>query len=132
MRGQYVQTRDCRRTDHLIDVLGVDDDVVDAMAELASDNAEAAGGVALGVHVHDKPAQAELRKVGRHVDGGRGLPDSALLVNDCVDSWQFAGWDAGRLLPGLYGRVARTHVGRRGLAVHNYLRTKGISPTAMS
>src|SRR5438067_13421784 len=24
MRGQYVQTRDCRRTDHLIDVLGVE------------------------------------------------------------------------------------------------------------
>src|SRR5437764_6677893 len=113
MRGQYVQTRDCRRTDHLIDVLGVDDDVVDAMAELASDNAEAAGGVALGVHVHDKPAQAELRKVGRHVDGGRSLPDSALLVDDCVDSWQFAGWGAGRLRPGLYAGRSQADVCHR-------------------
>src|SRR5438045_9242508 len=116
MRRQYVQTRDRRRTDHLIDVLGVDDDVVDAMAELASDNAEATGGVALGVHVHDKPAQAELRKVGRHVDGGRSLPDPAPLVDGGVDAWQFAGWDAGRLLPGLYGGLSQTHVCHRSRA----------------
>src|SRR5436309_23179 len=80
------------------------------MAELASDDAETAGGVALRVHIHDEPAQAELRKVGRHVDGGGSLPDSALLVDDCVDSWQFAGWNAGRLLPGLYGGPSQTHV----------------------
>src|SRR5437899_12467884 len=100
MGGQNVETRDARRTDHLVDVLSVDDDVVDAMAELASDDAQTAGGIALGVHIHDEPAQAELRKVGRHVDGGGSLPDSALLVDDCVDSWQFAGWNAGRFLSG--------------------------------
>src|SRR5438105_10577065 len=96
MRWEDVEARHRGRTDHLVDVIGIDDDVVDTTAELAADNAEPAGGVALRVHVDDQPAQAELRKVGGHVDGGRGLADSALLVDDCVDSWQFAGWNVGR------------------------------------
>src|SRR5438477_13083799 len=79
--------------------MGIHDDVVDTTVELATDDAEPAGRVALRVHVDDQPAQAELRKVGSHVDGGRGLADSALSVDDCVDSWQFAGWNAGRRCP---------------------------------
>src|SRR5256886_15323954 len=109
MRGEDVETGDRGRANHVVDVLSVDDDVVDAMAELASDDAQTAGGIALGVHIHDEPAQAELRKVGRHVDGGGSLPDSALLVDDCGDSWQFPRWDAGRVLSGLFGWPCQTH-----------------------
>src|SRR2546430_17501049 len=103
MRGEDVETGDRGRANHVVDVLGVDDDVVDAMAELASDDAQTAGGIALGVHIHDEPAQAELRKVGRHVDGGGSLSDSAPLVDDCGDLLHSAGWDAGRRLARLYG-----------------------------
>src|SRR4029077_14120004 len=92
VRGKDVEAGDRGGPDDLVDVVGVDDDVVDTTAELAAGDAESAGGVALRVHVDDQPAQAELRKVGSHVDGGRRLTDSALLVDDCVDSWQFAGW----------------------------------------
>src|ERR1700694_1839112 len=92
MGWKDVEAGDRGRPDHLVDVVGIDDDVVDTAAELAAHDAEATGGVALWVHVDDQPAQAEFRKVGGHVDGGGGLSDSALLVDDCVDSWQFAGW----------------------------------------
>src|SRR5207253_4987617 len=68
-------------------------------SDLATDDAQPAGGVALRVHVDDQHAEAELRQVGGHVDSGRGLADSALLIDDCVDSWQFAGWNAGRCCP---------------------------------
>src|SRR2546430_17439039 len=103
MRGEDVETGDRGRANHVVDVLSVDDDVVDAMAELASDDAQTAGGIALGVHIHDEPAQAELRKVGRHVDGGGRLPDSALLGGDCVDSLPFSGSEAGPVPAGLIG-----------------------------
>src|SRR5216684_5558947 len=113
MGGKDVEAGDRRRAHHLIDVVGVDDDVVDTMAELASHDAEPTGRVALGIHVDDEPAQAELRKVGRHVDGGCGLSHAALLVDDCVDSWQFCWPGRGRILPGLYGHNSRTHVCQR-------------------
>src|SRR3982074_1949374 len=108
MRGKDVEAGDRGRPYDVIDVMRVDDDVIDAMAELASDDPEPPGGVALGIHVNDEPAQAELRKVGRHVDGRCGLAHAALLVDDCVDSWQFC-WqgrwtDPARDYPGLTRR----------------------------
>src|SRR5438105_10310181 len=109
MRWEDVEARHRGRTDHLVDVIGIDDDVVDTTAELAADDTEPAGGIALRVHVDDQPAEAELRKVGGHVDGGRGLADSALLVDDCVDSWQFAGCNGGRRCPDYtVARIKRT------------------------
>src|SRR5260370_17678495 len=92
MRRQAVESGDRRGHDDLVDVVGVDDDVVDTTAELAAHDAEAARRVALGIHVDDQPAQAEPRKVGSHVDGGRGLADSTLFIDDCVNAWHFSGW----------------------------------------
>src|SRR2546429_2654135 len=105
MGGEDVKAGDRSRSHHLIDVVGVDDDVIDTTAELASHDAEAAAGVPLGIHVDDEPAQAELRKVGRHVDGGGGLAHAALLVDDCIDSWQFCCWDDGRSCPDYTGVI---------------------------
>ena len=45
-------------------------------------DAEGGAGIALRVEIDDEDLQAGLRHGGRHVDGGRRLADSALLVRD--------------------------------------------------
>src|SRR6202011_1744588 len=51
VRGQDVETGDGGWPDHLVDVVGIDDDVVDATAQLASGDPEPAGRIALRVHI---------------------------------------------------------------------------------
>ena len=58
--------------------------------------AEAGGGVRLGVEIDEQAALAGLGEAGCEVDGGRRLPDSALLVRDCVDTCRHAPRLAGR------------------------------------
>jgi hypothetical protein len=51
---------------------------------------EAAGRVALGVHVNEEDAAPEGGEAGTEVDRGGGLADSAFLVNDCYYAAQLA------------------------------------------
>jgi hypothetical protein len=64
--------------------------VVDGPGEGRLVEAEAAGGVALGVHVHEEHAAAEGGEASAEVHGGGGLADAAFLVDDCDDAAHFA------------------------------------------
>ena len=56
-------------------------DVVDAV-RLGLFQPEGGGGVALRVAVHQQDAPPAIAEAGAEIDGGRGLPDAALLVCD--------------------------------------------------
>ena len=66
-------------------------------------HAEPGGRVRLRVEIDEQHALARLGEAGADVDGGRRLPDAALLVRDCVDPGGHArrlAAAAGRLRPG--------------------------------
>ena len=66
------------------------DDVVEAGAVGVFGDAEAGGGVALGVGVDDQDAEVIGGQGGGQIDGGGGFSDAALLVGDGKDSAQAA------------------------------------------
>jgi hypothetical protein len=62
-----------------------EEDVVDAEAGFVSGEAEASGGVGLGVAVDEEGGEAFEGDGGGQVDGGGGFADSPFLVNDGDD-----------------------------------------------
>ena len=65
-----------------------EEDVVEAGLVGILGDAEAAGGVALGVGIDDEDANVIGGERSGEIDGGRGFPDAAFLVGDCEDSAQ--------------------------------------------
>ena len=65
-----------------------DEQVIDGEPVVVASEAQAAGGVGLGVAVDEEGWEAFLGEGGGEIDGGGGLSDAALLVYDGDD---FAG-----------------------------------------
>ncbi len=59
-----------------------DEDRVEIGIELGFFDAEAGGGVTLGVCVHDEGALPGLGEDGRHVHSGRGFSDTPFLIDN--------------------------------------------------
>ena len=66
--------------------------VVDGAPLPADVESQPAGGVALRVEVDENDLAAHLGHRGGEVDGGGGLPDAALLVDDSHDPRFYSGY----------------------------------------
>ena len=75
--------------DGFLDLCPVDQDVIAGEGDLTLIDAEATGGVALGVQVAEEDLFAQLAQAPGQVDGGGGLTDAALLVCDRDDFTQW-------------------------------------------
>src|SRR5688500_18559321 len=64
---------------------GPDENVVDGFLELLAVEADTAGRIALWITVHQECSFLCDREASGEVDGGRGLPHTALLICDCDD-----------------------------------------------
>ncbi len=79
---QQVNVFDAGLVDGVADVhLAVHQDVVDREVQFVRVDAEAGGERTLGIEVDQQDAAAVFGKRRGQVDGGRGLPDAALLVD---------------------------------------------------
>ena len=65
-----------------------EEDVVEAGLVGIFGDAEAGGGVALGVGIDHQDAEVVGGQRSGEIDGGGGFPDAAFLVGDCEDSAQ--------------------------------------------
>jgi hypothetical protein len=66
------------------------ENLIEAGAFRILGNAQAGGGIALGVGVYEQNSEVISRQRGRQVNGGRGLTDPALLIGDGEYSAQTA------------------------------------------
>ena len=82
------------------------EEVVDGGAVVVAAEAQASGGVGLGVAVDEQGREAFEGERGGEVDGGGGFADAALLVDDGDD---FGGWSDRGNRPGLSYRVNGDH-----------------------
>jgi hypothetical protein len=67
-----------------------EEDVIEAGMGRVFGDAEASGGVALGVGVDDQDAEVVGREGSGQIDGGSGLSNSAFLISDGENSAQAA------------------------------------------
>ena len=86
--GDDVETFEIGGADGVLEVGVAQKDVVEAGFVGIFGDAEAAGGVALGVGIDDQDPDVIGGQGGGEIDGGRGLPDSAFLVGNCEYSAQ--------------------------------------------
>ena len=86
--GDDVEAFEAGRADGVLEVGVAEQDVVEAGLVRVFGDAEAAGGVALGVGIDHQDAYVIGRERSGEIDGGRGFPDAAFLVGDSEDSAQ--------------------------------------------
>ena len=73
-----------------------DQDVIGRAVAAAAIDAEAGGGVALGIEIDDQHALADRGECGAEIDRGGGLADAALLIGERQDA-RMAGGGVGAL-----------------------------------
>ena len=66
-------------------------ELVRAGRAIVAGDAQTGRGIALGIKVYQQNLLADGGQGGGEIDGGRGLPDAALLVSDREDLWRCTG-----------------------------------------
>ena len=81
-RGRNVQSGHCGGEHGGTQAGLADQNVVGREPPAGAVDAEAGGGIALGVEIDDQNPFADRGERGAEIDGGRGLADAPLLVGD--------------------------------------------------
>ncbi len=87
----HEEVLDAGRLDAVLERLVPHDHVVHRQLEVPGVDAQAGGGVALGIEIDDQDPVAQLGQRRSEVDGGGGLAHAALLVGDGDDPGQLPG-----------------------------------------
>jgi len=83
--GDYLEVFEFGIVDGVLDIDLPGQHLIDGVLDLCLDETETRGRIPLWVRIDDEDPFSFYRAAGREIDGGGGLADPALLVDDTDD-----------------------------------------------